>query len=282
MMNLKLYGSSLAAAAAMLVSPCVSAQELISVEPPQEINMVGAGVFGVPDYYGSSKYEAAGAAVIRYSWDGVRYVQVLGPEITVNLLDLPGWRAGPLVRFRDRRDHDVEDSVVKLMRPVPGATEWGVFAAYHMPLDPRRPLHKIVVRADVVGNTTNVYEGATGNLRVNYIHPFNQKVAGHTLVGSIGVGMFFASSSFNRRYFGVSGSDIALFPSLGGRPYRPGSGVMSVKIPFSLTTQLTNEWLVTVGGRYERLLDDAKDSPVVDRRGDADQWQFGIAAAYHF
>jgi outer membrane scaffolding protein for murein synthesis (MipA/OmpV family) len=280
-MNAKLY-SSLAAAAALLVSPCVGAQDQIQLDAPEEVNFVGLGVFGVPDYYGSSVYNAAVAPLIRYSWDGTRYVQLLGSELTLNLVDVKQWRAGPLLRYRGRRDDDVDDNVVRLMRPVATATELGVFGSYHMPLDPNRPLHKLVFTADVVGNTNNVYEGATGNVRVNYIHPFEQLVIGRPVIGSIGIGMFFASSSFNRRYFGVTGSDVGLFPSLAGREYRPDGGVTSLKIPFSLTTQLNKEWLVTFAGRYERLLDEAKDSPVVRRRGEADQWQFGIAAAYRF
>jgi outer membrane protein len=282
MMNSTLYRGSLAAVAALLVSPFVGAQDQAWLGPPQEVNMVGATVFGAPDYYGSSKYEAEAAPVIRYSWDGVRYVQFFGKEVTLNLVDVKGWRAGPLLRYRGRRDSDVDDSVVRLMRPVASATELGVFGAYQLPIDPRRPDRKLVFSADIVGNTNNVYEGATGNLRVNYIHPFEQGLAGQPIIGSIGVGMFFASSSFNRQYFGVTGSDLALFPALGGREYRPDGGWTSIKIPFSVTTQLNRQWLLTFAGRYERVLNDAADSPVVNRRGDANLWQFGIAASYRF
>jgi outer membrane protein len=286
MMNYKLYGSSLAAAAAMLVAPYAAAQDQIPIEVPEDTNLVGLGVFGVPDYYGSSKNEAVAAPILRYSWDGANYVQVLGAEVSLNLMPylLPQkeWRAGPLLRVRGKRDDDVDDSVVRLMRRVPSATELGAFVAYHMPLDPNKPLHKIVFSADIVGNTNNVYDGASGNVRVNYIHPFEQTMAGYPLVGSIGIGMFFASSSFNTRYFGVTGSDVALFPQLGGQEYRPDPSVTSVKIPFSVSAPLNKEWLLTVGGRYERLLDDAKDSPVVNDRGDENQWIFGVAASYRF
>jgi outer membrane scaffolding protein for murein synthesis (MipA/OmpV family) len=40
--------------------------------------------------------------------------------------------------------------------------------------------------------------------------------------------------------------------------------------------------LVLLAGRYERLLGDAKDSPLIESRGDANQWSIGIAAAYLF
>jgi outer membrane scaffolding protein for murein synthesis (MipA/OmpV family) len=101
-------------------------------------------------------------------------------------------------------------------------------------------------------------------------------------VGSVGFGFFLASDHFNDRYFGVHGRDVALFPERGGRPYTAQSGLTSIKIPFSLTSQVDPNWLITFGGRYERLLNDAKDSPVVQRHGNENQWIVGIAASYTF
>jgi len=273
---------SLAIAAALLCSPLAAAQDLLPLEFPNDRNLVGLGAIAVPDYYGSSNYQAAAAPLLRYNFGAERYIQVLGPEITANLLPRKDWHAGPLLRWRMRRDDDADDEVVGRMRPVATATEVGAFVAYHMPLTQGQPLHKLVFSADVVGNTNNVYNGATGNLRVNYFHPFPQQVAGLELIGSIGFGLFFASNDFNRKYFGIEGSDLLLFPERGGVPYDPDPSVTSIKIPFSLTTQLNPEWLMTVGGRYERLLNDAKDSPLVRERGDADQWTVGIAFSYLF
>lgn len=280
----RLCGGALAAAGALLASPMASAQDMLPLELPENINLIGLAVASVPDYYGSSKNDAAVGPLARYHFQGGnRYVQVLGPEVTLNLLEQKEFRAGPILRWRGRRDDDVDDDVVKRMRPVPSATELGAFAAYHLFLDPARPLHKVVFSADVTGNTNNVYNGATGNLRATYYYPFPQSwMGGRSTIGTVGFGMFFASGDFNRRYFGVTGSDVALYPSLGGREYVPDSGLTSIKIPFSVTTQLDKRWLLTVGGRYERLLNDAKDSPVVDQRGDASQWGIGAAVSYLF
>jgi outer membrane scaffolding protein for murein synthesis (MipA/OmpV family) len=283
MMNLKLYSCTLAATAAVLAAAPATAQEVVPLTIPQDVNLIGLGVFSVPDYYGSTKNTGAAAPLARYSWDDSgRYAQLLGPELTVNLMPMREWRVGPLMRFRSRRDDDVEDSIVKRMQPIPTATEVGAFVAYHMPLDPNQPMHKVVFSADIVGNTTHVYNGATGNLRVNYYYPFPEPVGGKPLIGTVGFGMFFANSSFNRKYFGVTGSDVALFPGLGGREYRPEGGLTSIKIPFTLTAQLDKQWLLTFAGRYEKLLNDAKDSPVVNGRGDENQWLFGVAASYLF
>lgn len=277
MKKMKLYGA-LAVAAAMLIPPVVSAQEMGQFELPNEkINIFGLGVAGVPDYYGSTKNKAAAVLLARYTFAGDRYVQLLGPELTLNLIDSKVLRAGPVLRVRGRRDDDVDDDVVKRMRPISSATELGVFAAYHLYLD-NEPLHKVVFSGDILGNVnTNVYTGATGNLRVTYFHPMTGSWTSRPTVGSIGLGMFFASKNFNQRYFGVTGSDVALYPSRGGAEFLPEGGLTSVNIPFSVTTQLQDRWLLTVGGRYERLLGDAKDSPVVDVRGDPNQWSLGLA-----
>lgn len=274
--------SILAVMSALAASPAGMAQDMIPLELPDDINLIGLGLASVPDYYGSGDNEGAIAPLARYSFAGHRYVQLLGPELTLNLVDRKDFRAGPVLRVRARRDDDVDDDVVGRMRHIPSATEFGVFAAYHLQLDSARPLHKVVFSGDVVGNTTGVYDGTTSNLRVNYFYPFQQTLAGGQMIGSVGIGMFFASSDFNEKYFGVTGSDVALFPSLGGQEYIPDSGVTSVKIPFSISTQIGKQWLFTVGGRYERLLEDAKDSPVVDQRGDPDQWGLGFAFSYLF
>jgi outer membrane scaffolding protein for murein synthesis (MipA/OmpV family) len=187
-----------------------------------------------------------------------------------------------LLRFRQRRDDDVNDNIVSHMRPVASATEIGVFADYHMPLEPNRPLHKVVFSADLVGNTTGVYSGPTGNIRATYFYPFEQGIMGHPLVGTLGFGLFLASDHFNDRYFGIHGSDVLLFPKRAGQPYKADGGLTSIKIPFSLSSQVDPKWLVTVAGRYERLLGDAADSPVVKDRGDENQWIIGIAASYLF
>lgn len=281
MTKLALCSRSLAAAA-LLASSCAGAQEMIPITLPEQARLVGLGVFSVPDFYGSSKNQGAAAPLIRYQFEGTKmYAQLIGPEAQLNLVDRDDIRGGPLLRFRARRDDDVDDEVVKRMRPVASATEIGAFIAYHLPVD-QRPLHKVVFYADVVGNTTNVYNGLTGNLRANYIYPFEQGLMGMPLVGSVGFNLFWTSKSFNRKYFGVSGSDLALYPELGGQEYRPDGGLTSIKIPFSLSSQVSPKWLITVAGRYEQLLSDAKDSPIIDQHGDDKQWVFGIAASYLF
>jgi outer membrane scaffolding protein for murein synthesis (MipA/OmpV family) len=280
----KLLGAGLAATAAMIMSHSATAQEIIPLQLTGETNLVGLGVFSVPDFYGSDKNDGALAPLLHYNfdaWGNAMYVQVIGPEIRLNLSPRKDLRAGPLLRWRTRRDDDVDSDVVQRMQPIASATEIGAFVAYHMPLD-ANPLHKVVFTGDVTWNTNGVYDGATGNVRATYFHPFASGMMGKPLLGTIGFGLFFASDHFNDRYFGIHGADLLLYPERGGIPYTAESGLTSIKIPFTLSSQVDPNWLITFGGRYEKLLGDAKDSPIIERHGNDSQWTLGIAASYLF
>jgi outer membrane scaffolding protein for murein synthesis (MipA/OmpV family) len=285
MTKCKVWSAGLAATAAMMFSHGVFAQTA-SVEPEFDTltNMVGAGVFAVPDYYGSDKQKGTLAPLIHYNFDAwgyPMYVSFIGSEIRLNVSPDSQWHAGPLMRFRKRRDDDADNEVVNRMRPIPSATEVGAFAEYSMPLD-ANPQHKVVFTGDVSWNTTGVYDGATGNLRATYFHPFEGGMMGYPLLGSIGFGLFYASDHFNDRYFGVHGTDLLLYPERHGVPYTASSGLTSIKIPFMLSSRVDKNWMVIFGGRYEKLLNDAKDSPVVQTHGNENQWTIGIGASYVF
>lgn len=285
MKRIKLYGKTLILATAMLLmTPLAQAQDASAFETPDDtINVIGLAVAAVPDFYGSDKHKGRAAPLFRYHlYDSQRFVQLLGPELSLNLVDSKVWRAGPLIRARERRDDDVDDAIVKRMRPIATATEVGAFGQYYIFLDPNNKMHKIQFAVDAVWNTNHVYGGATGNVRVNYYYPFPTSWVGQQMIGTIGFGMFFASAGFNERYFGVTGSDLPLFPSRAGVPYTPDRGLTSLKIPFTLSARFQHNWLGTIGGRYERLVGDAEDSPVVRQHGSANQWILGAAVSYLF
>ncbi len=94
--------------------------------------------------------------------------------------------------------------------------------------------------------------------------------------------MTYANDKFMETYYGVTGTDVALYPSLGGRPFNASGGVSGVNIPFGLTMAVSRDWLVSAGGRYEKLQGDAKDSPIVSQRGDSNQWVFGAGLSRMF
>ena len=244
------------------------------VETEEGINIVGLGVGQVPDYQGSNDHTTAVGPFLRYYFSGQRYVNVLGPQITLNVLDDKVWQFGPELVYRLGRDSDVEDAVVKQMNKIDNTVEAGGFvaASYQLSEDPR---NRFIVSADLVADTGNTHNGYIGTVGVRYWLPVNEAV-----VLQAGVGFAYASQDYVQTYYGVSGTDIALFPSLGGNAYKPDGGVTDVRATFGAVVHLSRTWHLGVGARYQGLQGDAKDSPVVSERGDSNQWIYGVALGY--
>jgi outer membrane scaffolding protein for murein synthesis (MipA/OmpV family) len=267
-------GAALLAIAAALAVPVARAQIAAPVEVDDGVNSCSLGVASVPDYMGSSHNRLAVGPAVRYAIpDSERYFMLLGPQAMFNILDDANWRFGPLVNYRGARDDTVEDAVVQQMQKIDGKFEIGVFAAYRLKLSAER-MHQINFGTDLAGDE----EGVIGSLRAMYWQPLTQS----TIV-NLGVGTILASRDWMQTYFGVNGErDIALFPSLGGKPFEADGGVRSITVPFGLTQALSRQWLVSVGGRYERLVGDAADSPVTSERGSSSQWIGGVGSSYLF
>jgi outer membrane scaffolding protein for murein synthesis (MipA/OmpV family) len=149
----------------------------------------------------------------------------------------------------------------------------GYFLQYRYKLSEQK-MHQILFTIDVAGSGN----GTVGNPRVLWWQPL-----GPSTLLNVGLGTTIANGKWMQTYFGVTNaSDIALYPSLGGQPFNAGSGVKGVNIPFGITQALSKEWLLSVGGRYEKLMNDAKDSPVTSQRGKDNQWIGGVGISYLF
>jgi outer membrane scaffolding protein for murein synthesis (MipA/OmpV family) len=119
--------------------------------------------------------------------------------------------------------------------------------------------------------------GANGTLTVSYFQPLSP-----TIVMNVGGGLGFSDSEWADTYFGVTGSDVALFPGLGGNSFEPdqSGGLNDYRINFGVIAQLKNQWHLIAGARYQRLLGDIGDSPIVSEQGDKNQWIYGAAVGY--
>lgn len=121
--------TSLGLAALWLAPAAYAADEVVGT------NLFGVAVGAQPDYYGSSHTQGAVGLYGRYQFEySERYVLLLGSQLRVNLLNDSNWRAGPMIRVRAARDHDVDDKIVKQMDKVDTAVEGGAFLQYRLPL----------------------------------------------------------------------------------------------------------------------------------------------------
>jgi MipA family protein len=246
--------------------------QIVPVDAIENTNIIGMAVGVAPDFMGSSDRTGVAGPIFRYQLSGSeRYFLLLGPQATFNILDDPDWRFGPMLQFRAGRGSDVDDAVVNRMVGINNTVEGGVFLTYRMKLSQEK-MHQINFTGDVAGSGN----GAVGTLRMMWWQPIREGT-----LFNLGIGTTLANDKWMNTYFGVNNtSDIALYPTLGGRAYNAGSGVKSVTIPFGITQALSKEWLVSAGARYEKLMGDAKDSPIVQQRGNENQWIGGVAINY--
>jgi len=272
---IKKHGFEIAALAfsAALAAPIVHAQLMPPVET-EEVNLIGIAGGVAPDFMGSGHEKGAGAPLFRYQFEGTqRYVAWVGPTGYFNILNDENWRFGPMANFRPGRGSSVNDLVVSQMQGINNAWEGGVFLQYRYKLSEQK-MHQLVFTVDVAGGSN----GTVGNPRVLWWQPLSQNI-----LLNLGFGATVASSKWMNTYFGITNPhDIALFPTQNGLPYNAGSGVKGVNVPFGLTFALSKEWLLSAGGRYEKLLSDAKDSPIVQQHGKDNQWIGGIGLTYLF
>lgn len=266
-------GSALTLAVA-LAYPVAHAQVMSAIESPEGVNIIGLGMGGVPDYMGSQSSKRGVVPVFRYQFYGTQsYFLLLGSQFSYNWANDEHWRFGPMVNYRSGRGSSVDDAVVKRMVGINGTAETGVFLAYSTALGREKTQH-IKVSGDVASGSS----GPVGNLRMTYslqLGPAN------TL--NIGVGTTIASDRWMQKYFGVTNaSDIALYPSLAGRPFNAGSGVKGSNISLSLTQELSKTWLLSFGFYYEKLMNDARNSPMTSQRGSSNQWINSVVLSYVF
>lgn len=97
---------------------------------------------------------------------------------------------------------------------------------------------------------------------------------------SIGPRLAFSDGKYSRAYFGVD-DDAALATGL--EPYRPGGGVHGAGAVASVHYQLgQSPWGLYGYARYERLLGDAADSPIIREYGSENQFSVGAAITRTF
>lgn len=248
-----------------------SAQAMGFFDLEDGINVVGAAVGSIPDYVGSDDSEGGIAPIGRYYFSGQRYVELLGPDLSINLNDSESFQYGPIGRYRFGRDRDIDDSFVEKMQEIDDTIELGIFIKSSNRLSDN-PLHRLNFIGDITFDAGGEHDGYFASARVSYFKPVAKATVLH-----LGGGVGYASSDYMDTYFSVDATDAAL----SGLPlYKASSGMHDYRVSFGLVQHLSPNWHLGVGGRYQRLLNDAEDSPVVDIRGDEDQWIYGAGLVY--
>lgn len=267
----KIFMLFIAFVCAFLIAHSAQAQDLpfgIDNVP----NIAGVGVAMLPDYQGSNDYMGGVAPFFKYTPEKTEYyVLLIATELSVNVVNHPTFRFGPVVNYRFGRNDDVEDDVVKKMEEIDGAFEAGAFVGYDWK-DDKNPLHRFGVNLQFLGDVSGEYNGYLISANAKYWLPVHKMAE----IGFI-AGASYADNHYMKKYFGVSqkDSDATELPV-----FKAGSGMRDVRVGPAVVFHFSPQWHVGIGARYQLLLEDASDSPIVKDRGDENQWIYGLAVAY--
>jgi len=181
----------------------------------------------------------------------------------IRLFSKGGFSAGPAANIQSKRKNsDVGADVGKVSTTV----EVGGFVQY-------QASESIRLRGDLRKGIGG-HDGLVGSFGADYFWRDGDKY-----VLSIGPRVLASDGRFQRAYFGV---DNAAALATGLPAYRPDGGVYAVAATSGLSYQFDSRFGLFGYARYERLVGDAADSPIIREYGSRNQLAGGLGLNYTF
>ncbi len=226
---------------------------------------VGLGVGMTPDYEGSDDTTGVPMFMFNHMYDSGRYVKLMGANMKVNLLTNKQFHLGPALNYHMGRD-DVDNKRVDDMRDIDDALEAGGFAVLK--------IENVLIGLEILADVSGEHDGWTSKGTVNY----NWKVSPNLAI-TPGVFMTWADDDYMDTYFGVNSSNVG---SSGLSKYKATSDIKDAGINLAAHYTPWDKWGIMGLFSYKTLLNDAKDSPVVDDEGNDKQLTLGVMATYRW
>lgn len=219
---------------------------------------IGAGGLLSPKYEGSDKYEISPVPFL-----SLGYLDIPG-LLTIGSLDpqVGGFSIGPSVGYiDDRNDRDLDG-----LDDVDATYEAGVRLGYEW------------TYAEIYGEARYAFGGADGFVGEAGANLIARPTSDLEL--KAGPVVSFASDNYMDAYFSVSGEEAA---ASGGDfdEYDADGGLKTVGVSATARYEFRPNWFLNANGSYNRLVGDAKDSPIV-AVGSEDQFTFGLGLSKRF
>lgn len=270
-MRFRLVAALLVGAASMSAAPA-GAQALLErgetlplrVAPAWSLTIGAIGAVR-PDYEGSDDYGFLGAPLIDLRYRDTVFLSSRD-GLGVTALRIGGFTAGPLLRYRFGRDQDDNDAL-RGMGDVGGTVEAGGFLRW------QEGSWVLAVNA-AQGINGGGHRGATVFASLGYGGRLAERWR-----FSLGPSVTWASGNYMESFFGVTPDQSR---RSGYAVYSPGAGVKDVGFGGTLTWRVTEQAALTAIAEVKELLDEAADSPLVDRAGSSTQGFLGLALSYRF
>lgn len=226
---------------------------------------VGLGFGMAPDYEGSEDYQAVPLLMLKGQYESGRSFEFLGTRLRVNLLPNQQYSLGPVLQYRAARNN-VDNDTVERMNKVDAAVEAGAYAGLN--------IDNFIASVQAVTDISDAHDGSLVTLTGGY-----KFVAMPDLVLIPTLETTWASDDYMQTYFGIDSRDSS---RTGLARYNADSGMKDVGIGLMVDYRPWEQWGVVGLLKYNKLLNDAKDSPLVDDLGDSGQILVGAMATYRW
>lgn len=239
---------------------------------------VGGGFIYSPAFSGSSDYQLKAVPAVRVTYGDVFFASVW-EGAGYRLLQGADWSAGPLVKMDFGRDADGNSSfkiagkrstALRGFADIDNTMQVGAFLKGRM---------ESWSGGVEILQGVNGHEGLTAEFSLNFrtdLHMRDDR-EGAPLILATGPRMMWGGADYNTAYYGVSSTDAF---NTGLPAYRAGSGLVSAGWGVTGVQPLSRRLTLIAMLNYTRLVGDAADSPLVQQRGDANQWMTGVFLSY--
>lgn len=234
-------------------------------------NFFGVGAGSTSQFSGAAQSVVGVVPGLRYKFEGSeRFVEWYGPLADANVLNSREWQFGPALNLRFGRS-DVDDAVVARLPDVDNTIEGGIALSYTY-VDPGPIPFRLRVGGLALVDLGDTFHGFDDTVYASLWMPLSR-----TMLLGLGTGASWASTSYTQAYYGVTpaGAQASGLPA-----YTPGSGMRQWYAWPALVVQVAPSWFVGTAAFYQRLVGDAAASPIVQQRGDRNQWTYGIGLGY--
>ena len=259
---MKRYLALILLAAGMLMIGLGASQSVMAQDTRID---VGTGVGLRPDYEGSEDLEAVPLPYVSVAWSNHMAINLLGNKAKVNLIPSPNWRGGIVGEYIPKRG-DVDNSRVDRLKNVDASVMMGGFFGFEY--------NNWSASLEAMADAADGNDGAIVRLNGGYSIPIDQ-----TWNLSLGAFTTWADDDYMQAYFEIDAADAA---RSGLSTFEADSGFKDVGLNLVASYKPWEHWGFMGLVSYKRLLGDAKDSPVVDDEGDANQFSGGVLVFYRF
>jgi outer membrane protein len=256
------------AAGAIAVGLSVSA---LAAENPRDAWDVtlGIGAGYEPDYEGATSHSVDPLPYFDITWydaDGHdRTFLNVDDGLGIYAISTGTFRLGPLITWREGR-HEDWSSDLRGLGNADSSFQAGAIAEYQL----HECCYVFIKGRHDIATDNGTFVDLGGELNAPLANSLYLNVRATTT---------WASRSGMEPLFGITPTQSA---ASGLARYSPSSGMRDVQVQPSLIYDIDGHWAVAGRVKYERLLDQAADSPLIKTHGSADQYAVELQILYHF